>query len=856
MVVQTKDANGDDVLVFDPSGVYLDQADQDDSQARFRIFGQSRLKRAGLKIHQDKYEDGQDYLVYRRGEMEIPTETIDDIVAMKTSTVGLTKEQEKTLTDHLRRIIGDGEKGPAFVKLEECASFIMNEANLTSEQTARLIHWRQAHRQVGDGIIHENCPICEEGKRKTKGYKRNQDYREQVTKKFSPYHRLYADGYGGQDSMGDESYQGAKGGFVFTCPSSGTIKVKLYATSAQIPAILYQVLQEVEAEGYCCREVYVDTFKVNFSAAAEDVAAMFKVRIVPASSGTPQENAYAESAVRTIAAMSRSLMAGAPHLDESCWGLSDVYCAAIVETLPLQGHDKRSPHEIKKGWVPDPEVLFIHVFGCPVQYEPHGGALHKRGRKTEWGYFVGVQWPMALILRPEDGKVLSVSRKKVLCHEEIYATFDASKGKTPNADIEAFKIDLDSVKGEVEGLNKIGDFKKLYNILDHVLSVKFLDDYKRNPEFNEASPANPPRKMIEAISPQSTVQGENPVEMVDALNSDLLMEEIGRVKENLKQLDAQDGRAEAILRALGKLEEELGNEAPRKGSLKRKGKPRNAEIDASNIVDPERTKSIPWHLTDSEKEVPESLERRMVKRKVRWTKGVDDSSGDKVIAVGDKVRILTRRFGAAYEKGRKRFTKGIVQGIVGKVYEVLWDGDSESMKSHITHLNKLVKEAKTALPIVATLLVERIAEIEMEVKLEDVRKQVEGWFKTTTALACILPILEVNAQLHGILKDEPGNWPRDFLDAMMKEDWREWVSAVKKEIESWHLFDAAKVVAYDDMEKGATIIPLDELFTRKRCVGSISSGRSQWATCSRKGGTMARPSPPLSRATACAGSSL
>ncbi len=146
LVVQTKDANGDDVLVFDPSGVYLDQADQDDSQARFRIFGQSRLKRAGLKIHQEKYEDGQDYLVYRRGEMEIPTETIDDIVAMKTSTVGLTTEQEKALTDHLRGIIGDGEKGPAFVKLEECASFIMNEANLTSEQTARLIHWRQAHR--------------------------------------------------------------------------------------------------------------------------------------------------------------------------------------------------------------------------------------------------------------------------------------------------------------------------------------------------------------------------------------------------------------------------------------------------------------------------------------------------------------------------------------------------------------------------------------------------------------------------------------------------------------------------------------------------------------------------------------
>jgi hypothetical protein len=193
MVAQAKDSNGNNILVFDPSGVYLDQAEQDDSQARFRIFGQSRLKRAGLKIHQDKYDDGQDYLVYRGGEMEIPTETIDEIVALKTSVRELTEEQERGLIDHLQRIISEGKGGPAFVQVQQCASFITNEANLTSEQTARLIHWRQAHRQAGDGIIHENCPICEEGKRKTKGFKRNQDYREQVTKKFAPYHHGFAE---------------------------------------------------------------------------------------------------------------------------------------------------------------------------------------------------------------------------------------------------------------------------------------------------------------------------------------------------------------------------------------------------------------------------------------------------------------------------------------------------------------------------------------------------------------------------------------------------------------------------------------------------------------------------------------
>ncbi len=99
------------------------------------------------------------------------------------------------------------------------------------------------------------------------------------SKEFPPYHRIYADGYGGQNSMGEESYQDVKGEFALVCPSSGTIQVKLYASSELFPAILYQVLQEIVAEGYACREMYVDTCKVNFSAKAEEVAAMFKVRI-------------------------------------------------------------------------------------------------------------------------------------------------------------------------------------------------------------------------------------------------------------------------------------------------------------------------------------------------------------------------------------------------------------------------------------------------------------------------------------------------------------------------------------------------------------------------------------------------
>jgi hypothetical protein len=187
---------------------------------------------------------------------------VDDIVIVNTLPLSLTPEQLNGLTGHMERVINEIVEGPAFIiDQEQCTSFILNESNLSREQRSRLIHWRQAHRQSGEGKVHENCPICEDGKRKTKSFKRNDVYRDEVTKKLAPYHRLYADGYGGQRSMGEESYQGAKGGFVFPCPSSGTIKVKLYASSEQFPAILYQVLQEIETEGYAYKEIYVATFK-------------------------------------------------------------------------------------------------------------------------------------------------------------------------------------------------------------------------------------------------------------------------------------------------------------------------------------------------------------------------------------------------------------------------------------------------------------------------------------------------------------------------------------------------------------------------------------------------------------------
>ncbi len=88
----------------------------------------------------------------------------------------------------------------------------------------------------------------------------------------------------------------------------------------------------------------------------------------------------------------------------------------------------------------------------------------------------------------------------------------------------------------------------------------------------------------------------------------------------------------------------------------------------------------------------------------------------------------------------------------------------------------------------------------------------KGWFKGNSDNNTILPVLELNSELASSANDGTGNLPRDFWQALVSSQWREWVNAVKAEIESWDMFEAAEEVSFDDMERGATIIPLGELF--------------------------------------------
>ena len=790
MMISTLDETGTQVYLLDPAGVFIKS---DSRQAKLRILGQQRMKSFGFNVVQD-YSTGKDHLNYK-DKIRIPLVTMNGILMVKSIPWNANREQlkslEKLIDDNANKRndyycfsvanswtepFGDLDDDNDYdIRGEGLPVMIINEAQLSQPERDRLDHWRFAHRTSTGKRYSEQCHTCEQSKHKSV-FKRNDIFHGTSSSTGKPYWRLYGDGYGGQRSMGAQSYQGAVGGFVFVCPISGRIKTKLYATQEDFPSILYQVFQDIESEGYVVRELYVDTSSVNISLAAEEVAGMFKVRIVPISGGTPQELAYAESAVRTLGQMSRSLMIGAPHLPKMMWGLSDIHAAYIHMTIPQKGKGGISPYEITTGRVPDKDLLFIRVFGCPCQYEPANSVDHKRAAKTEWGWYVGVQWPMVLILRPFDQKILSISRKKVHCHEEMYAKYDPETMTRPKIDFKDFKLDKEEIDAAIEEANAPEQTVNVDDeVPDHVLSIKVLSDKRRNQSMNTPSITDIPLELETFNLPQQD-PGENfdSPEILKS-NRNLLLEEIKRFKNKTKETTL----TESILNALKGL--------PSRGplsQLKKSSKDESGNVDSKNIA-----------LGKRRRKLTKKSKSKLSPSKTKITMKVAVPA----LKVNDRVKIKTCKFGVVYANGKPEFTYGSIVSIdKGKIADVKWDladGESIAMSPHIKHLQRI----SPVLRILKRILKE---------------KRGNKW--PLKNIEAMFPILEVGSQLTESDPNANGNWPKDFIEALIRPDWRSWVEAVKSENESWDVFEATVEIPYNEVAKGASVIPLGELFTIKR----------------------------------------
>jgi hypothetical protein len=113
-----------------------------------------------------------------------------------------------------------------------------------------------------------------------KAYKRNEPSN---TMDSPPFWRVFVDEYGGQDSIGWPSYEGAVGAYLFVCSATGSTDIRLYASHKQFPVALSQFLIKVQAEHWKCRVVLMDTHSVHISAAVDEVLALFQMQLPPIS---------------------------------------------------------------------------------------------------------------------------------------------------------------------------------------------------------------------------------------------------------------------------------------------------------------------------------------------------------------------------------------------------------------------------------------------------------------------------------------------------------------------------------------------------------------------------------------------
>ena len=149
-------------------------------------------------------------------------------------------------------------------------------------------------------VLNEDNRFGDMAKYKRLPYKKNDP---ENTMQAPPWWNVSCDGYGGLNSLGPESYEGAIGAYLFVCTSTGSTDLRLYASHSQFPIALHQFLVRVQAEYWTVRTLYVDTHSVNISADVEEVLAFFQVKLMPVSAGSPQEMAFAESKVRVIKRM-------------------------------------------------------------------------------------------------------------------------------------------------------------------------------------------------------------------------------------------------------------------------------------------------------------------------------------------------------------------------------------------------------------------------------------------------------------------------------------------------------------------------------------------------------------------------
>ena len=244
--------------------------------------------------------------------------------------------------------------------------------------------------------------------------------------------------------------------------------------------------------------------------------------------------------------------------------------------------------------------------------------------------------------------------------------------------------------------------------------------------------------------------------------------------------------------------------AKKKAKKKKHGK---SEIDAGNIIEdaPEPHKPEPVVFT-----IPDAEQQSAPTLKTGGTKKLKQKTA-KNLPIGARVKIKTTRFDTypgSWSKDRPEWTFGtIVEKKSGGLMGVRWDGDDDVWDSHWKHLQsttdtswRFVQQGgdpsnKTALAIT------RVCYVSWQ-EVEAVTKQ-----ERTSVFTILASVIQESAAVEYVRAKEEGRMPRYFFECMVRDDWREWVTAVKRELQGWIDNNAVTVVNIKDVPRDAKIIP-------------------------------------------------
>jgi hypothetical protein len=344
---------------------------------------------------------------------------------------------------------------------------------------------------------------------------------------------------------------------------------------------------------------------------------------------------------------------------------------------------------------------------------------------------------MVLILRPADNKVLSISRKKVYCHELMYAKFDPNVQQRPQIDFRDFTLNETEIDQAIQSAIALDDEKKLpkdeFKVPEHVLSVKMLSDSKRNQGL---------------LSPQQQpIPEEMRVQYHEANDSGecktFQLPDVLKIQGGDRLLDEKIPITDSILNEIRSVDRKTDESVLTRGSLKRVGKSKSKLIDSDNIVSSKRKRKSNEKKVTVEKLISKQSKKIEIKARVTVP----------ALKADDRVKIRTECFGKEYAVGRAKFTYGRVVKVNEKIVDVQWDnargGGGVRMDARLSQLKRVN-------PIMALL------------KRMTTKREVQGWpFKTVET---VLPVLELGSVLTESDPNASGNWPKDFVEALIRPD--------------------------------------------------------------------------------------